>query len=137
MLRLCCGFCSSIGIHRNFTTPADFTRGLATGALDVNFIYPVLGNRDTEMLYGHHFIRFIDVSSALFISLRKTQKEIASNLFFACLHFWPLLLVSSLLALIAGFCEWIMVRVVHLFYEQKQPKCIPNNFAKITEENLC
>ena len=114
MLRLCCGFCSSIRIHHNFTTPADFTLAQATGALDANFIYPVLGNRDTKMLYGYHFIRFIDISSALLISLRKTQNEIAGDLFHACLHFWPLLLVSVLLALIAGFCEWIMVKVVCL-----------------------
>ena len=129
MFRLCCGFCASIKIHHNFTTPANFTLAQATGALDANFVYPVLGNRDTKMLYGHHFIRFIDVSSALFISLRKTQKEIASDLFRACLHFWPLLLVSALLALIAGFCEWIMVRVVYLFYEQKQP---PRCSIKVT-----
>ena len=108
LIRLCCGFCASISVTQLFS-PLEFSGALRLGMVDADFVYPVLGEKNSVTLYGYFFVRMIDVSDTLLITLKRSSKEVAMELLFACLSFWPLLMISSLLALIAGFFEWIIV----------------------------
>ena len=108
-LRLCCGSCTKLIEAHHFQTPAQFAEALTNGQLNADFIYPVLGTKSTYTLYGHFFLRFIDVSDAVLITHKPSSQKITSDLIFSSLKFWPLIMISGFLALIAGFFEWLLV----------------------------
>ena len=108
-LRLCCGSCTKLIEAHHFQTPAQFAEALTNDQLNADFIYPVLGTKSTYTLYGHFFLRFIDVSDAVLITHKPSSQKITSDLIFSSLKFWPLIMISGFLALIAGFFEWLLV----------------------------
>ena len=99
LVKLCCGFCTSILVTQLFAGPLEFSGALRYRMVDANFVYPVLGEKNSVTLYGYYFIRMVDISDTSLITLKRISKEIAMELLFACLSFWPLLMISSLLAL--------------------------------------
>ena len=107
MVDRCCGKCSKLSVVRNVTDVSQLSSYYGNDT-DADFVYPVFGESSIKELYNYKFIPIFRFQSAYYFSLRNSNQQMLEKLINACFNMWPLITISLLMALIAGFIIWAM-----------------------------
>ena len=99
LLQQCCGSCTQINYLQNFT---DITEISSSSIHSSEFIFPLLGKQSAVTLYGYHFIPYIDLPGAIYIT-RDEDIPVLSSI----IDLYPLIIISLLMTVISGFFAWI------------------------------
>ena len=108
MMKSCCGSCANYSITTIVSDPDSLSHLAKNGSADL--VYPVLGETTSSSVHGSSFVplKFIPGGTLLYIK-DQSAKTFISELTKAVLEVWPLVIVSLLLAFVAGVIIWFMV----------------------------
>lgn len=102
-LRTCCGGCV------NFTDTVYLKRisEIADASVsEAEFIFPVLANYYTDMLFGYHFLPIVEAPNVYYITQKSDNK--LRKLIYSCIDMWPMVLIFLLLIIVSGFICWFI-----------------------------
>ena len=105
MLRRCCGNCTKF-YQTNLLPGQDETN--KTVVQEFHFVYPVYGISTVKSIQGMHFLPVLNFPSAYYVTLKKSEREVAVQMIMTCLEMWPLIVICLLMSIIAGFLIWIL-----------------------------
>lgn len=105
MLNDCCGFCTKCRVGQDLE---HITHVKPPSSNNADIIFPVLGLNSADKLYSYYFLPSFEVPSSYYFTLKQSNKEMVIKLIVACTNMWPLIIISLLMALIAGFITWSM-----------------------------
>ena len=101
VLERCCGGCSKYNetiIRRRGRNQTDISELLDK----YDITYPVLTSRSLSGFEGFYFIPVFKPQSSFYITLKKSEKEMALDVIMSCVGMWPIVVIGVLLSLIAG-----------------------------------
>lgn len=111
LVGLCCNGCYNISYESTYNNTNELIITLNKNGDSSDFIYPALGKTDSTTVKGYYFLPTIEITSYTIVTLKRSKKEVLTDLMVSSTELWPLLVICLLLALIAGFLIWILVRI--------------------------
>ena len=99
MIYKCCGNCLKSNDERMFN---EALRNLS----HYNLIFPVLGSKDANNLYGFYFIPVVEIPIGTYVTKERKKQDIVFHVLHGVTGLWPLLVILLLFAFLAGIIAW-------------------------------
>ena len=103
LLDECCGMCAKT--RKVYLNTSSLNLQVLASS---DFVFPVIGDLKISEMYGFHFVPIFEASSAYYVTLKPSSESTLCRLVNSCLNLWPLLVISLLLAVVAGFPIWCL-----------------------------
>ena len=103
LLRTCCGPCVKSSKVHHLSKVSDINPTLME---TTNFVFPVLGEKETSHMYGYRFIPLIQIPNVFYITVNR--RNVMLELIIACLRMWPLVIMCAFMVIISGAICWFM-----------------------------
>ena len=105
-LERCCGGCSKYNFTR-IKYPMRNRSDISELSEKFDIVYPILSSRSLSGSKGFYFIPVFKPQSSFYITLKKSEKEMAQDVIMSCVGMWPIVVIGALMSLIAGFFVWL------------------------------
>ena len=106
LLERCCGGCSKYNETR-IKYPMDNQSEISDMTKKFDITYPILSSRSLSGSKGFYFIPIFKPQSSYYITLKKSEKEMAQDVIICCMGMWPIVVIGVLMSIIAGFFVWL------------------------------
>ena len=115
VMEYCCGSCRNMSMYdmRSVDLEGHLNHSLISTS---NFIFPVLGRHDENVVYNYHFIPLLELSSGYYITRSSTSYQALKRLIQSCVNLWPLLVIIMFLAFIAGMSRYTCMCVSNIIF---------------------
>lgn len=123
-IQKCCGKCANITYDKQYPNISAIS---ISSLKKIDFILPFLAKSSAKSLYGFYFIPLVETPNVYYFTPK--YRSVMENLILGCLRLYPLVIVSLLMAVIAGFIFWLC----ETWYDRSQ---FPRSFLSGTFEGF-
>ena len=102
MLERCCGGCSKYNETMIRYSGKNDSAVMSDILDEFDITYPILGSRSLSGSQGFYFIPVFEPQSSFYITLKRSEKEMALDVIMSCVGMWPVVVIGTLLSIIAG-----------------------------------